>query len=87
MAISKLVLTGFISSLFLSACSTTIGANMGADHTIAVQEAMNKQIVSSAALTGAPILDPALTAAAIQRHLDGTVKEIEDDDGGFTSDK
>jgi hypothetical protein len=82
MTINKCIFVGLVSSLGLSACATTLPPQIGVEHRASVEEANNKQIVSTAAVEGAPVLDPAMSAAAIQRYLDGVVKEAEEA-GGF----
>jgi len=82
MANSKLLIAGLVSAICVSGCATTDSLNFGAEHRAAVEDANSKQIVSTDAVKGAPILHPAMSAAAIQRYLDGEVKD-EDETGGF----
>ena len=78
---SKLLVIGLVSTICVSGCASTNTLNFGSDHRAAVEDANNKQIVSTDAVKGAPALHPAMSAAAIQRYLDGQVKEEEDSSG------
>lgn len=80
MAHSKLVLVSMTAAFLASGCTTT-NTIVGANFTPSVEQAMNKQIVSSEAVKGAPILHPDMTAAAVDRYLSDEVKELEEDSG------
>ena len=82
MANSKLLVIGLVSAVCVTGCASTNTLTFGSEHRSAVEEATNKQIVSTDAVKGAPTLHPAMSAAAIQRYLDGQVKE-EEQSGGF----
>lgn len=80
---TKIILLGLTSMLCSSAC-TTLPTQFEIEHRAAVDEANNKQIVSTTALKGAPVRHPALSAAAIDRYLAGEVEELEEE-GSFNS--
>lgn len=84
MTISKYICVGLITSFGLSACATT-SSHVGVDNRTAIDDANRKQIVSTAALKGAPEQHPEMSAAAILRYLSGNVNEPEEGGGGFSS--
>ncbi|NNC36215.1 MAG: hypothetical protein EX271_11860 [Acidimicrobiales bacterium] len=78
----KIFIAGLLAAATMSACATTPMANVGDANRAAVDQANSKQVVSTAAVPGAPVLHPQMSAAAIQRYLDDRVKETEVS-GGF----
>ena len=74
---SKLAIFGLVSAVFVSGCSTTPMSTVGFADRDAVDGANNKQIVSTQAVPGAPVLHPQMNAAAIERYLNDSVKKPE----------
>ncbi len=64
--------------LTLSACASNQGY-ISKDTGRALEEGLAKQIVDPTPAQGAPSVTPEVADAAIQRYLDGEVKEISED--------
>jgi len=73
---SKYILAAAVISTCVSACGTT-ATNLRDNFGVAVNSANDKQIVSAAAVPGAPVMNPQVRQAAIDRYLTDTVKELE----------
>ena len=74
MSKTTLIISSSVLAFALAGCETTAG-HLSPTYGAAQNAAIDKQVVSTAAVPGAPVLDPVMVDAAIERYHTNAVKQ------------
>ncbi len=74
----KLLITLSIAGLGLSACTTAPSKNLSDNYGNAVNAAKSTQVINPNAVPGAPAMNAARSAAAVERYVNDEVKQPKD---------